>query len=101
VIRLHGRETSGSYNLGLFTINYCRDRGFFPDGALEINAENFTTNKQLVQEIGDNFELISFMDVIKKLSNMKIVIMINRCSKLIKNDYESFCNFLIELTEKT
>ena len=45
VIRLQKVEkSSGSCDLGFFAINYCRDRGFFPDGALEINAESFTTN---------------------------------------------------------
>lgn len=42
IIDIYGSWGSGKYSIGLFTIKYCIDRKFFPDGAINIRCNNFT-----------------------------------------------------------
>ena len=44
VASLLGIDQAGTYEIGLFAINYCMDRKFFTDGAILINASNLFTN---------------------------------------------------------
>ena len=81
IVTLQGESGSGKYQIGMFAILYCMDRKYFSDGAMNIKSLNFKTCLELFVEMSDQLKLLSHdeNDIIKKLTNMNLVIIIFDC----------------------
>jgi hypothetical protein len=105
IVSLYCSALSGKYQTSLFAINYCMDRKFFKDGAIEINAYNMTTCKEVLQEIRDKLAMVSDKknDIVDKLREMNIVILIHGCGWILmeKKEESDFYHFLRQVAEKT
>jgi len=66
------------------------DRKFFKDGAIEINSYNFLKCSEILDRIKEKLNMLSDKnnDIINKIRDMNIVILIEGCGQILENKDE-------------
>lgn len=103
VIQLKGASGLGKTAIAKYSVKYCLDRNCYKDGAYSIEAGSISSCQGLQSKLFQSMELEldnadEFSELIKYSS---VVLLIDECSELIRNDELKLIDFIVKLLNNT